>query len=151
MTIHDVAALAGLSIKTVSRVINREPNVKESTAQRVQQAIEQLDYRPNLSARNLAGRRAFLVVLVYDNPSDAYVVALQQGALEVCRELGYSLVLHPTDISSPVLIDDLLTLVRDRNPTGLVLTPPVCDMPGVIEALDAESIAYTTVTPADES
>lgn len=150
VTIHEVAALAGLSIKTVSRVINREPNVKEETARRVQKAIDQLNYRPNLSARNLAGRRAFLVVLVYDNPSDAYVVALQQGALDVCREQGYSLVLHPTSIASPALIDDLLTLVRDRNPTGLVLTPPVCDVPGVIEALSKEGIDYTTVSPSDE-
>ena len=58
-TIHDVAARSGLSIKTVSRVVNREPNVRAETVRRVQQAIAELDYRPNFSARNLAGRRAY--------------------------------------------------------------------------------------------
>ncbi len=63
-TIDDVARLAGVSIKTVSRVVNREQNVRESTRDRVQQAIEELNYRPNLSARNLASLRSHLIVLV---------------------------------------------------------------------------------------
>jgi len=51
-TIDDVAALAGVSIKTVSRVVNTEPNVRESTRQRVQKAVLKLNYRPNPSARS---------------------------------------------------------------------------------------------------
>lgn len=56
-TIFDVAMLAGVSIKTVSRVINSEPNVRASTRQKVNQAIAALDYRPNEAARNLASQR----------------------------------------------------------------------------------------------
>jgi DNA-binding LacI/PurR family transcriptional regulator len=69
VTIDDVAELAGVSIKTVSRVVNREPNVRELTKAKVEAAILQLNYRPNLSARNLARRRTHLIGLIYDDPS----------------------------------------------------------------------------------
>ena len=57
-TIVDVANLAGVSIKTVSRVVNREPNVREATRSRVNDAIAALKYTPNEAARDLASRRA---------------------------------------------------------------------------------------------
>jgi len=57
-TLVDVARLAGVSIKTVSRVVNREPNVRPSTKERVDQAIAVLKYRPNQAARHLARQRA---------------------------------------------------------------------------------------------
>ena len=56
-TIADVARLAGVSIKTVSRVANREPNVREVTRSKVQAAIDALDYRANEHARQMAARR----------------------------------------------------------------------------------------------
>ena len=52
--IEDVARMAGVSMKTVSRVFNNEPNVRERMRQRVQEAAKALDYRPNPSARSLA-------------------------------------------------------------------------------------------------
>ena len=67
-TIDDVAELAGVSIKTVSRVVNKEPNVREETREKVEKAITQLHYRPNVSARNLASQRSRLIALVYDDP-----------------------------------------------------------------------------------
>ena len=57
VTIFDVAERAGVSIKTVSRVVNREPNVRDSTRERVEQAIAALNYKPDQSARNLASQR----------------------------------------------------------------------------------------------
>lgn len=57
-TVFDVAKLAGVSIKTVSRVVNREPNVRASTKERVDRAIAELNYRPNQSARILASHRS---------------------------------------------------------------------------------------------
>ncbi|MDD9889679.1 MAG: LacI family DNA-binding transcriptional regulator [Gammaproteobacteria bacterium] len=68
-TLEDVAELAGVSIKTVSRVVNNEPNVRASTQSKVNEAIAELDYRPNQSARNLASQRSHLIGLVYDDPS----------------------------------------------------------------------------------
>jgi len=56
-TVFDVAELAGVSIKTVSRVVNCEPNVRATTQERVDQAIAALNYLPNEAARNLAAQR----------------------------------------------------------------------------------------------
>ena len=56
-TVFDVAKLAGVSIKTVSRVVNSEPNVGYATQERVGVAIEKLNYEPNQAARNLASHR----------------------------------------------------------------------------------------------
>jgi LacI family transcriptional regulator len=150
-TIHDVAARSGLSIKTVSRVVNREPNVRAETVRRVQQAITELDYRPNFSARNLAGRRAYLIALIYDNPSDAYLARTQEGALHACQQLGFSLVLHPAAYDSPRLIDDVLGLVRERRPTGLLLTPPVSDVAALLDALDGAEQDYARLSALDAS
>jgi len=83
--IHDVAALAGVSIKTVSRVINKEPNVKQNTQEKVQQAIESLNYRPNTSARSLAGHQSYLIAFLYvdpswyENPSPNYVIIFNKA------------------------------------------------------------------------
>jgi LacI family transcriptional regulator len=148
-TIHDVAERAGLSIKTVSRVVNRESNVRAETMRRVQQAINELNYRPNFSARNLAGRRAYLIVLVYDNPGDSYLVRAQDGALHACQQLGFSLVLHPAAFDSPRLVEDVMALVRERRPTGLLLTPPVSDVAALLDALDAADQDYGRLSALD--
>ena len=68
-TIKHVAELAGVSLKTVSRVINHEASVHERTREKVQRAIDTLGYRPDPSARSLRSTRARLLSLVYDNPN----------------------------------------------------------------------------------
>jgi LacI family transcriptional regulator len=148
-TIHDVAARSGLSIKTVSRVVNREPNVRAETVRRVQQAIAELDYRPNFSARNLAGRRAYLIALIYDNPNDSYLVRALEGAQQACQQLGFGLMLHPAAYDGPRLIDEVLALVRERRPTGLLLTPPVGDVVPLLDALDGAEQDYARLSAMD--
>ena len=76
ITIHDVSKAAGVSIKTVSRVLNSEPNVRSETRARVLKLVEELNYHPSLSARSLAGRSSNLIGLIYQNPSANYVVLL---------------------------------------------------------------------------
>src|SRR6185312_16004549 len=83
-TLDDVARRAGVSAKTVSRVVNGERAVRDDTRQRVLRAIEALDYRPNMLARGLSGSHAYTIGLVYDNPNAYYIIAMQQGALDAC-------------------------------------------------------------------
>src|SRR3546814_17013834 len=82
--IEDVAAAAGVSMKTVSRVLNNEPNVREETRERVLDAVARLQYRPNASARSLAGQRSYVIALVYDHPSRNYLMAIQAGVPDAC-------------------------------------------------------------------
>ena len=73
ITIQDVAKLAGVSMMTVSRVISKKTNVKESTRIKILNAIEQLNFQPNVAARNLAGSVSYFLGLIYDNPNAAYL------------------------------------------------------------------------------
>ena len=68
-TINDVAKHAGVSIKTVSRVMNNESSVRDNTREKVMLSVNELNYRPNLAARNLAGTKSFSIAYVYDNPN----------------------------------------------------------------------------------
>lgn len=148
-TIADVATLAGVSIKTVSRVTNNEPNVRADTRVKVRAAIDELGYRPNPSARSLASRRSYLVGLLYDNPSPSYLINIQNGSLKTCRAEGYDLVIYPCDYRSERLTEDLRAMVRQTRVDGVILTPPLCDMSAVTDALQALSIPFSRISPAD--
>ncbi len=150
-TIADVAALAQVSIKTVSRVFNKEPNVRDGTRLKVMQAIESLNYRPDPSARSLAGRRSFLIGLIYDNPSASYLIDVQTGALTTSRAEGYDLIIHPCDYSSPTLAQDIGSMVLNTKVDGLILTPPLADLSHLIKALDEQQVALVRVAPADQT
>ncbi|MEE8613804.1 MAG: LacI family DNA-binding transcriptional regulator, partial [Roseateles sp.] len=102
-TIVDVAREAGVSIKTVSRVLNHEPGVHENTRDQVLKVVEALRYRPKQSARSLAGGRSFLIGLLYYDPSANFVGSVQQGATLRCRELGYHLVVESLHNDAPDL------------------------------------------------
>src|SRR5688572_2310111 len=81
-TINDIARLASVSKKTVSRVINQSPLVQEATRARIQAVIDKFGYVPDPQARGLAFRKAFLIGIVYDNPNAQYIVNSMEGALE---------------------------------------------------------------------
>src|SRR3712207_914143 len=85
VTIEDVARAAGVSAMTVSRVINRERNVREETRASVVAAIERMRYSPNAAARSLAAGDATHIGLLYSNPSAAYLSQFLVGALESAR------------------------------------------------------------------
>ncbi|MGE5072848.1 MAG: LacI family DNA-binding transcriptional regulator [Anaerolineae bacterium] len=94
VTLQDVAALAGVSAKTVSRVVNKQGEIKESTRQRIQAAIEELGYRPNILARSLIHQRTNTLAVVawgidYFGPS-RMMIGIEQQA----DDLGYSLFLN---------------------------------------------------------
>ncbi len=95
-TIRDVAKLAGVSFKTVSRVINRDPYVSDQTLAKVQQAIAELGYKPNITARSLAVNRTFLIGLVIPEITSAAYALMIQGVEEVSSMHQYELVLCST-------------------------------------------------------
>ncbi|HWA30010.1 MAG TPA: LacI family DNA-binding transcriptional regulator [Rhizomicrobium sp.] len=146
-SIYDVARSAGVSIKTVSRVINRQPNVSESARTRVLAAVKALSYRPNFYARGLASERSLLIGLVYDNPSASYMSAIQIGALERCREEGYHLIVEQLSVDDPGLGEAVSALVRQSSLHGLILIPPIGDVPAVLQTLKRENVPFVRVAP----
>ncbi|NND35734.1 MAG: LacI family DNA-binding transcriptional regulator [Gammaproteobacteria bacterium] len=135
-TINDVAAQAGVSKRTVSRVINNSDKVNEQTRLKVQAVIDELNYSPSSQARGLAAKRSFLLGLIYDVPT-LFVNDVQKGLLSVCHDVGYDIVVHPCEIGSGRLIDDVRRFVNRSKVDGVIMLPPVSEIPELGEALDA--------------
>lgn len=147
-TISDVANLAGVSIKTVSRVVNREPNVRDKTRDCVNQAIAQLNYRPSMAARGLAGGRSFLVGLLYGDASDSFLVEIQRGILVACRENHYGLALCPSGGDSSDMLKEIFDWIRATQPDGLILSPPLSDNVALVEQLVEHDMKFVSVSSA---
>lgn len=147
VTINSVAKHAGVSKKTVSRVLNKEPNVSEATREKVEQAFKELNYRPNPIARGLAHNRSFIIGCLYDNPSKSYITRVQSGALEACQKYHYNLLIHPCELRGEPLIDNIDTLMSTSRLDGIVLTPPFSDNPELVAHLKARNIPYARVAP----
>ena len=147
-TITDVARAAGVSIKTVSRVLNNEANVRASTRDKVKEAAKALNYAPNLAARRLASSKSFLLALLYDIPSPGYVANIQKGATKACRTCGYHLVVEPLDLADEDLLEDIEGLVRRLPVDGVILTPPLCDNGEIVSILTRQNIPYVPIAPS---
>ena len=152
-TINDVAEVAGVSMKTVSRVVNQEPNVRQSTRERVERAIAQLRYRPNQSARNLASQRAHLIGLIYDDPSAyeipsaGFVIRMQQGTLRACRRADYELLIHPCNYRKRGLDEEIQQLIEQTRPTGIVLAAPLSNMPKIVRSIESTGTPFVRLSP----
>ena len=146
-TINDVAKYAEVSIKTVSRVMNDEPNVREETRAKVREVANRLQYRPNLLARSLAGSRSFLIGLLHDNPVTSYVYDLQMGAIERCREDKYHVLSEPLLHQAGDLEQRISSLLATIRLDGVILTPPLCDMNVVLQTIEAAGVPYVRIAP----
>ncbi|KGK00117.1 LacI family DNA-binding transcriptional regulator [Thalassotalea sp. ND16A] len=145
VTIKEVAHHAQVCIKTVSRVLNNESYVKEETRERVLAAIEQLNYQPSVAARNLAGAKSHTIGFLYDNPNAYYICDMQDGILSACRSRGYELLISPCDANSPTICEDIVTMVGQSRVDGLILTPPLSEMPTILDTLNELDVHYVRI------
>jgi len=141
-TINDVARLAGVSKRTVSRVINNSPKVGEATRARIQKIIDELGYSPNAQARGLAARRSYLLGMIYDNPDALYINDVQRGVLSVCREFGYELVVHPCDMKADTLTAEAVNFANRSKLDGVIILPPVSENNDLAGALSKANVNY---------
>jgi LacI family transcriptional regulator len=149
-TIADVAREAGFSPMTVSRVINGEKNVRESTRDAVLKTIAELNYSPNLAARSLAGSEQIRIGLLYSNPSAAYLSEFLVGSLEQARLSHVQLVVEKCDADQHE--DDVAREMLATGIDGIILPPPLCDsalIQAVIAKADALAVAVASGRPAE--
>lgn len=144
-TINDVARLAGVSKKTVSRVINNSPFVREETRAKVEAVIAESGFSPDPQARGLAFRRSFLVGMIYDNPSPNYVVNMQQGVLDAVRGSGLELVVHPCNRASDSFLADVEGFVVRQKLFGVVMPPSVSEDERVVALLRQADCPYVRI------
>lgn len=119
-TIKDVARLAGVSVATVSRVINDSESVREETKQDVQRAIDQLQYSPNLLGRNLRKLQTKRIMVVVDTISNQFYSRVLRGIEEKAREQEFSVMICTTRGSKAMLLEHL-KLLQTRAMDGAIL------------------------------
>jgi len=145
--IQDVAEQAGVSMMTVSRVLNQDKKVSNKTREKVMAVVEKLNYRPNVSARRLASNKSFFIGLLYDNPSDSYISQFLLAALKKCRALGYHLVVDEAHLDINKTIESVKQLIDVTQVDGMILLPPMCDNEDVLEVLTKANVPFVRITP----
>ncbi len=148
-TINDIARLAQVSKKTVSRVINQSPFVKSDTRERVNAIIAELGYAPDPQARGLAYGRSYLIGLVYDQPNPQYVIDMQQGILDAVRGSGFELLVHPCDRSSPNFLAEVRAFVERQKLFGVVLPPSVSEDERLAQLLREIDCGYVRIASVE--
>ncbi len=147
ITLDDVAARAGVSPKTVSRVLNNEPNVRNTTRDAVLAAALELGYRPNRAARTLAGSRSFLIGHLHGRADRDYILSVNEGIHTACFQHGYVLLPEPLLDYNEGFVRRLQQFLQTAPVDGVVLTPPLTDHDPLLAFLAARNIPIVSISP----
>lgn len=149
--IKDVSAKAGVSIKTVSRVINNEPNVRAKTAALVREAIKELDYVPSHSARDLKSNRSYLIGVLGRTSRSDYFSDIQYGAMEACHSHGFHLLVsyieNYEDLDQAALEKEIDAILTSSDLAALILPPPFGDNDIILARLEKADIPAFLISP----
>lgn len=145
VTIEDVAREAGVSAMTVSRVVNKEKNVRDKTRARVLDVIKKLHYAPNAAARSLAAGEATHIGLLYSNPSAAYLSLFLVGALEAARAAGAHLVIEACESEDEAGQSQSARHIAEANVEGVILPPPLSEAVPILTELAVADVPVVTV------
>ncbi|NNE42314.1 MAG: LacI family DNA-binding transcriptional regulator [Marinicaulis sp.] len=155
VTIKHVAADAGVSIQTVSRVINDEPNVRPAMKERVQSSIDKLGYVPSTAARRMSGSRSYLILALNDRErtiehwrareGNDWVDQMLLGGMLKCAEHDYRLMLELVDTHDDHIERELSAALASLQPDGVILTPPHSNNEKIIKLLVAENIPFVRI------
>lgn len=148
-TINDVARLAGVSKKTVSRVINKSPLLSEKTRLHVEGIIREIGYVPNPQARALALRRNFVIAVIHDNPNAQFLVNVQKGILDGLKGSEFGLMVQPVDRNSPEIADDIKAFFDLQRPYGVVILPPISQRDDLAELCTSHGVKYVRMASAE--
>jgi DNA-binding LacI/PurR family transcriptional regulator len=124
--LKDVAAAAGVSVKTVSNVVNGYPGVTRELRLRVEQAVAELDYRPNLNARSLRTGRTGLIGMVVPRLDEPYFAELARWVVTAAGERGWTVLVDQTE-GDPAREAFVVGTNRPRLLDGVILSPLALD------------------------
>lgn len=155
VTIKHVAADAGVSLQTVSRVINNEPNVRPEMKDRVQASIDKLGYVPSIAAQRMSGSRSYLILAINDRDRTIadwqarqgtdWVDQMLLGGMLKCAEHGYRMIFELVDTHSDHVERELLAAIAALQPDGIILTPPHSDNAQIVDLLDGQGIPFVRI------
>lgn len=155
VTIKHVAADAGVSLQTVSRVINNEPNVRPAMQEKVQASIDRLGYVPSIAAQRMSGSRSYLILAINDRDRTIaewqarqggdWVDQMLLGGMLKCAEHGYRMIFELIDTHSDHVERELGATIAALQPDGVILTPPHSENPLVIALLAKHKIPFARI------
>lgn len=155
VTIKHVAADAGVSLQTVSRVLNDGPNVRPAMRERVQASIDKLGYVPSIAARRMSGKRSYLILAINDRERTIadwrsreggdWVDQMLLGGMLKCAELGYRLIFELVDTHNDHVERELAAALASLRPDGVLLTPPHSDNPLIGRLLSEHNIPFARI------
>jgi len=145
--IQDVAEKAGVSSMTVSRVLNQDTKVSDAKRALVMKAVKELNYRPNVAARRLASNKSFFIGLLYFDLDTSYVSKFLLRGLKSCRFTSHHLVVDEVDEDINKSIASIKELIEVTKVDGLILLPPVCDDPTLLEMLHQANVTFVRIAP----
>ena len=155
VTIRHVAADANVSLQTVSRVINKKPNVRPELERRVQDAIDRLGYVPSLAAQRMGGSRSRLIIALNDRERTLadwrnrqgtdWVDQMLLGGMLTCAGHGYRMIVELVDTHSDHIERELMGAIAALQPDGVILTPPHSENPLIVDLLAAQGISFARI------
>ncbi|MFZ1743933.1 MAG: LacI family DNA-binding transcriptional regulator [Pontixanthobacter sp.] len=155
VTIKHVAADAGVSLQTVSRVINNEANVRPKMKERVQASIDKLGYIPSIAAQRMSGSRSYLILALNDRErtiedwharqGSDWVDQMLLGGMLKCAEYGYRLIFELVDTHNDHIERELKAAIAALQPDGVILTPPHSDNPLITGLLSKHKIPFAQI------
>lgn len=155
VTIKHVAADAGVSLQTVSRVINEDPTVTPEMRTRIQSSIDKLGYVPSIAAQRMSGSRSYLIVSINDRDRTIadwtgrqgvdWVDQMLLGGMLKCAEFGYRMIVELVDTHSDHVERELRGTIAALRPDGMILTPPHSDNLLIANLLAEQHITFTRI------
>lgn len=155
VTIKHVASDADVSLQTVSRVINNEPNVRPEMKQRVQASIDKLGYIPSIAAQRMSGSRSYLILALNDRErtitdwrarqGSDWVDQMLLGGLLKCAEHGYRMIIELVDTHNDHIARELHAALGALRPDGVILTPPHSENPVICGLLERAGVPFARI------
>ncbi len=155
VTIKHVAADAGVSLQTVSRVINNEPNVRPVMKEKVQASIDKLGYVPSIAAQRMSGSRSYLILAINDRDrtiadwrareGSDWIDQMLFGGMLKCAEHGYRMIFELVDTHSDHVRRELGATISALQPDGVILTPPHSENRLITELLEDRRIPFARI------
>jgi len=160
VTIKHVAAEAGVSLQTVSRVINNEPNVRPVVQERVRAAVAKLGYVPSLAARRMGGSRSYLLMALNDRDRTIegwksgegtdWVDQMLMGGMLKCEAHGYRMIFELVDTHSDHVDAAVRGAIAALHPDGVILTPPHSENPAITGLLSQLGLPFARIASIAE-
>lgn len=155
VTIKHVAAEAGVSFQTVSRVMNKKPNVSADLIERVRAAIDKLGYVPSIAAQRMAGAHSYLILALNDRDRTIadwreregtdWVDQMLLGGMLKAAEYGYRMLVELVETHSDHVERELSTVLAAIRPDGVILTPPHSDNAQIVDLLDKRDVQFARI------